>query len=279
MKTDARVCVLFFGLNRSLSLTGDSINRHILEPLKNLNVHVDVYTSFMDPGGAFVNPRSNEINVRAEYETVELLKPKASWLIEQAKFDQSFDAINFSSFRDSWNDHHQSTKNLFRQLYSIQYGFREVLKTGSDYDYFLFFRPDLKYLDKFKFQKYLAHLKASHQDGRVITPGWHSAKGLNDRFALCDRKGAEVYASRYDFASPYMATHDLIHAETFLLKRMKAERIRISMLCDERAVRVRASGQTDHRDLSLEKPMPTDFFGRIGWNLNHQFRMLRTNFR
>lgn len=279
MQSGASVCIVFFGLNRSLSLTFDSINRNILMPLRSLNVHADVYTSFMDPGSSFNNPRSKEINLNAEYDTVQLLTPKASWLIEQNKFDKSFDEIDFSSFRDSWGDNHQSTKNLFRQLYSIQHGFREVLGIGEKYDYYFFFRPDLKYLDKFKFEKYLAYLEAGHQEGRIITPGWTSAKGLNDRFALCDSKGAEAYASRYAFANQHMVAYGLIHSETFLLKRMKAKHIKFSMLCDERAVRVRANGEIDHKDLRLTKPLPTDFFGRAHSKLNHQFRMLRTHFR
>lgn len=279
MKAGANVCIIFFGLNRSLSLTFDSINRNILMPLERLNVHADVYASFMDPGGSFINPRSNEINLNAEYDTVNLLKPKASWLIDQNKFDESFETIDFSSFRDSWDDNHQSTKNLLRQLYSIHYGFREALRIDDGYDYYLFFRPDLKYVDEFKFEKYLSYLKAGRQDGRIITPGWKSAKGLNDRFAFCDRKGAEVYASRYAFAAQHMAKNGLIHSETFLLKRMKEEGIKVSMLCDERAVRIRANDQIDHRDVSLTKPLPTTFFARIGSTLNHQFRMFRTHFR
>ena len=63
--------ICFFGLNRSLSYTIDSINRNLLEPLVNLGIDISTFGSFIKVDNP--NPRSNEINASPQNNEAELI--------------------------------------------------------------------------------------------------------------------------------------------------------------------------------------------------------------
>lgn len=204
---------------------------------------------------------------------------KTNLIINQSEVDKIIGKINLDLYTDNWGDNHQSTRNLFRQLYSIKQGFEVALNSNSNYDYYFFFRPDLMYIDKFNFSKYLDCLKSSNGKGRIITPDWTTSGGLNDRYALCDRAAANVYAKRFDIAMSYLREKNEIHSEKLLLHILKLEKINYFRLSTERAARVRANHLIAPKDLGLCKVNADSLCSRIKLKVYHYLRSLKIAIR
>ena len=266
------VCIIFFGINRSLSKTFASIDECIFQPLRNISFDFDVYTSFMDPGGSFSNVRSNERNMVVEYESTQLLKPIIDILTDQREFDRFFNEIDLSQYDDAWKDNHNSTRNLFRQLYSIKLGYESAIAAGKKYDSYLFFRPDMMYLDVFNFCEHIEHLERIFEGGAIITPDWHLFGGLNDRYAMCNSVAAKVYSSRFDHAVDYLVANKRIHSETFLLNILEREGVDFSVKSHEKAMRVRADYLVDLADMRLDRNYDESIFRRA---IRKLFRRIR----
>ena len=266
------VCIIFFGMNRSLSKTFASIDECIFQPLRNISLDFDVYTSFMDPGESFSNLRSNERNMVVEYESAQLLKPTIEILTDQREFDKLFNEVDLSQYDDAWKDNHSSTRNLFRQLYSIKVGYESAINSGRKYDYYFFFRPDMRYLDAFNYCEYIVHLERILERGTIITPDWHLFGGLNDRYAMCNSVAAKVYSSRFDHAVEYLVANKRIHSETFLLDILKQESVDFSLKSHEKAMRVRADYLVDLADMRLDRNYDESIFRRA---IRKLFRRIR----
>ncbi len=75
----------------------------------------------------------------------------------------------------------------------------------------------------------------------LIVPGWQGWGGLNDRFAFCNRRAAEAYATRMRLFVEGCLAHGGMHAERFLQFVARREALRVAHT-GLRAVRMRANG-------------------------------------
>lgn len=238
-----KIALCFFGLNRSLSHTVASIEANVIAPLKEAGLEVDVVGALMRPRGTFSNARSQESDLVPEANFEDLLQPRRHEYIDQAAFDEHITpTILRLGLDDYYQDQHASTRNIVRELFSVKRSFS--LLEGTRPDAVIFLRPDLLYRDRLDIARYLPQLEGA---ARVMTPSWQKWGGLNDRFALCNYAGAEVYGRRYDafwHAAPLFRKN--LQAEALLLATLLLQGVAFDAYTSEMAVRVRADGR--HQD-------------------------------
>jgi len=210
-----RVAVCFFGLTRSLKHTINSINKNILNPLKNSNIDYDIILHTYDL--KYLKLKRSRENNKLDTNEWKLLKPIKSQIDNQDEFDKIYDYKYVKSFGDAWNTKYENTMNVIRQLNSLKQVWKLSETTNKKYDCYLFIRPDLKYTTKLDTNEIMMSLK-SNNENTIYTPSWHKGvNGLNDRIAMGNPKVMKIYANRLDDVNDYLkTTKKALHAESFL---------------------------------------------------------------
>lgn len=179
----------------------------------------------------------------------QLLEP--DHLLEIPSFNDELEELlgAVKPFGDAWQNDFYSTKNLIKQLATLDLATQHVLK--HHFNACLFLRPDLTYLDDFGplLNRGLRH--ANIERPTVFLPNWGAAGGKNDLFALCVGTSAiEAYGRRIRVAKLYCETLTRpLHAERLLAFSLRSAKITIKSV-GLRAVRTRADGQTASQDFS-----------------------------
>ena len=86
MKDLASINICFFGVNRSLSATIDSINKYIFGCLESCSVEYSVYGSFAKVD-SYTNARSNEFDAVPEINESELIGFNGFKYVDQSAID------------------------------------------------------------------------------------------------------------------------------------------------------------------------------------------------
>ena len=265
MSGPSELNICFFGLNRSLSLTIDSINRYIFDSLESLDIKFATFGSFVRVD-SFSNPRSDELNSIPQDNEAELINFNFLKCVDQGVIDDFIDWSSVFRYGDlyheidgspvSLNASSSSTKNIFRSLFSLKTAYSLIpdnrIKLPT-----IFIRPDLEILSEIDFNLYLSFLSRKplklaygDTDGVAVVPGWHSWGGLNDRFAICSPGNASSsYANRFDHLLHYLeiSRHPL-HSETFLYQLMHASRVDVYPIVSTLMTRIRAEGRPQQED-------------------------------
>ena len=232
-----RVAIVFFGLARALPRTIHSIERNIyaanvadgfsfctfasLNLLRNLN-----------------NPRAGELNVALDPADAYLLNADVYLLAPQDDAPIAAPLAAAQRQADAYEDNWCASRNLLHQLASLQRAWAACTQPQHGrFDYFLFVRPDLLYLDSFRLAK-LASVFAGA--GNIAVPAWQRHGGLNDRFAFADATAARHYAERLSLVGEYCALAPL-HAERLLAYALYQGQCKVCAL-PVRAQRIRAHG-------------------------------------
>lgn len=179
----------------------------------------------------------------------QLLEP--DHLLEIPSFNDELEELlgTVKPFGDAWQNDFYSTKNLIKQLATLELATQQVLK--HRFNACLFLRPDLTYLDEFGplLNRVIQYTNVGHPT--VFLPNWGAAGGKNDLFALCVGSPAiEAYGRRLKDAKLYCETLKRpLHAERLLAFSLRSAKITIKSV-GLRAVRTRADGQTAPQDFS-----------------------------
>lgn len=253
-------CIIgFFGITRSLRHTIGSIQGGFYEPLDRDGI-VRLTAGHFNLPAMINNPRSGEFNLLADRSEADLLDLDLRRLEPQA--DENivpyFTIANL--FPDHFGDEYKSLFNLCQQLYSLSQLWSLInVIAPSDNDYFLFLRPDLFYCDRFDPVIDLAPLVEDRAD--LIVPTWQGWGGLNDRFAFCTRRGAEIYATRIRSMIEVCVELGGVHSESLLaiVARNHGLRVRHTAI---RAVRIRANGMIAGNDLEMLPHCPPELVAR-----------------
>ena len=249
--------ICFYGLNRSLSRTINSINKHLFEALKSNNVQYTIFGAFANIDN-FSNTRSNEFNANAESNAELLIDFESCTYIDQETTDRRIPWERVFQFGDLYNeinsdaDFHlknSTTKNIFRSLFLLKSSYA-LVPSKLSHRPTIFLRPDLEILNKLDIPLYLSLLQKKpldrsfgNTDGVALFPSWHSWDGLNDRFAICTSGNASyTYANRFDFLLPYIEfSRHPIHPETFLFHVMRVSHVESLPVINTLMSRVRAN--------------------------------------
>ena len=247
-----RVGVVYFGMLRSAPLCIESIREQIIKPNTRSGVSFTSIAS-LNLVEKIDNPRSGEADVSVD--------PSMSFLLEADHYllspqrdhaiAREFDIVR--SQKDPFENEYRSICNSLHQLNTLKRGWNTLKRlTEKTFDYYLFLRPDLLYLDKLDIPDLVGRMP--HQNA-LLVPAWHSWGGLNDRFALAAPIAAEHYALRMDRLQDFIRFYPM-HPETLNAWALAKAGCFLGEL-PVRAKRVRASAGVVNEDFSQTcSPMP-----------------------
>lgn len=237
-----KVALCLYGINRSLSITAESILKNVVTPWSRA-YEAHLYGAFLEPHEGIRNVRSGEMGVRTETSSFALLPFEKVSVTPQEALDQ---AVPFQTVlplvQDHYQDQHQSSRNIFRSLYTLQQSYRLAVQSELSFDVIAFIRPDLFYVDTWDVDRITADLEASGPQG-VITPSWQQWGGLNDRIAVCSATSAAIFQRRFECILDFVAqSNEALHSESMLLWFCIQNGLRYDHFMRERGIRVRANG-------------------------------------
>lgn len=243
-----RCLIGFFGLARSLRHTAGSIHAGFYEPLRRAGIPVLTAGHFNLPE-AITNPRSGEVAVVPDRAESALLNLDLCWIEPQSDFSIDTELQIAGAFPDQFGDGYTSLANLCHQLHSLERLWKMLqLFDVTEDDVILLLRPDLFYVDRLDPAVDLAPILEGRAD--LIVPRWQSWGGLNDRFAFCTARAAEIYATRRRAFVEGCIALDGMHSESFLHFVARQASLRVA-LTGLRAIRVRANGGIAGNDAAL----------------------------
>ena len=255
LATIPRIAICFFGIDRSLRHTIQSIRTNIYAPAKELG-EVRVYAHLFNQV-IIDNPRSQEFGLTIApawhlLEADHIVIDEPDSFIDSATFSEVF------SWGDYYLDEGKSLRNLFHQLYSLDKVYAQA--AGWCPSCTLFVRPDLEYHDSLGgvMKRALASVKPA-----IFTPRWQQWDGgLNDRFAICsDKKSAEYYSTRYARIPKYGDRLPRgLHSELFLWEDLRLSPFIVKTI-DARATRVRSNGRREIEDFTHRQKKFNAFLG------------------
>ena len=251
MKRRPAIAVALFGLPRCSAVTVPSIERQILAPLRRCGDVRVYYHLFLQE--RIDNPRSNEAGPLdpSNYDFVRAY---------EGRFEQPPDVGRSADYHvarqrgDRYGDDGASIRNLLLQLHSLA-AVASLARQDSP-DVVVFARPDLLYHDPI--EPHVVRHAIRH--ARVCAlPGWQWYYGCNDRFAICGREAAEVYANRRTLLAEFCGRHDRpLESEELLMDTLLRERLSVVAL-PLRASRVRLGGMIHREQFTgrcLRRPRP-----------------------
>lgn len=238
-----RVALCFYGLNRSLRYTINSIHRHIFGPLFDGCVQWDVFahtyseTTITSPhAGEFQSP------IGGSKEMTELLRPHRFTVTHQMDTDEELDIRVYTGRGFAYVNVTQ--RNLLRQLKSLQLVTALWTPHATMYRSVAYVRPDLLFTTPLDV---IAMIGA--REGELYAPYWHRHLGENDRFVFGAPSAAAIWGNRLVEAAVYAKRHRLI-SEPFLAWVLAKHNLRVrytSMI----AMRVRSGGEIYGLDACL----------------------------
>lgn len=253
--------VAFFGINRSLQHTADSIRRHLLNPLILYGYQVDLYYHTYNLT-SLQNARSNEIGVQIDPNGFRQLGEFTAFEIScQERFLQAFDLQSWIVNNiDPWNDGFSSLKNLACQLNSIERCCNMIEESWEAYEFVIFARPDMVYFNSLDIKR--VHELIEEQNIWIL-PSFENFPGRwNDRFIIARPASVGSWCHRVRFGHLFAsALKKSVHAES--LVKFVADLFGVKMRSvDLRMARVRATGRID---------ATFDQYWLAQWNLSSWF--------
>lgn len=244
-----KVALCFWGICRSTHLTIESIQTHIFDALKQQNIEYDIFCHTYRIDHEYTNLRADEIKCMLHNDNWTLLNPTKGFVENQDEVDQRLQLPSYRKKGDPWGGDtncipYATLDNHIRALWSLHQVCLLVEKTKNVYDYVVFLRPDVAYLQPLK-EDYFH--KATNTT--IVIPDFHHFYGSNDRFAICTPFVASIYGHRFLHAHTYSLKKQL-HAEAFLTDTLKVAGIQIHPI-PFRFRRVRANGRIAEGDKSL----------------------------
>ena len=232
-----KMCIMFFGLLRNLKVSLPTIRKNIFIELEKQGIEYDIYIHTYKIN--ILNcPRTGEYNIKYDNNQISLFKhPSTKFILDdQDEIDKKLRFPEILAKTNPWPEDPSKTtmKNLIRQYYSLKSVFEMVKNENKEYDGYLFLRPDMLYLDPIIINQ---SMNLPIDKYNFYSAPWDIYGGVNDRFCLTSRYGAEIYASRLD----EVYDEDNIHSETFLKKHLLKYNMKLFPL-KLHAYRVRANG-------------------------------------
>ena len=207
-----QIAMVMFGVPKKFNLVWHSYYRRIVDFNHR---HIDVYMHFYTDVETINTPRNGEINtpvstfnevLREFNRTNTTVKFITS---SQTRFDKTLDDWIYQ-VKDVYKNNYTSIKNVFRQANSLALAFGEINQTL--YDTYIFLRSDT-YLMNF--------VDLSTSPRGIITPGWQTYNGVNDRIAIARPEEAKIYAARGFGYKKYMENGSNLNTEQLLQKWMR----------------------------------------------------------
>ena len=235
-----KFCICFFGvIGRSLKYTFQSIQLNILEVLKENNIDYDIYihNNYIEN---LTCPRAEESNCKINNLIYKQLNPIKFSETKQMDFDKSYNWQQIFKNGDGHRDGFNSIMNAIRELYSVKQVTQLWESNDENYDFFIYLRPDLLYINKLDIELILQNL---HIKNVLFTPNWDKFYGLNDRIYFGNKDTILKIAKRIDFIPELISQTNIVynaeHYMKLVVKKFNISTIDIML----KGLRVRADGR------------------------------------
>ena len=239
-----KIALCFWGICRSTDKTIDSIKTNIHNVLKENDIEYDTYVHTYHISNLYSNERAGEPIQDINNDLYVLLEPNFIEIDDQEAVDKTLDLQSYKTHKDPWHSNYNVFDNHIRALYSL-YKVTQLYKE-KPYDYIIYLRPDVLYLNPISptwFPK----------DNSISVPDFHDDCDkcpINDRFAICTKPTALIYGLRFKKALEYSKKYKL-HSERFLLYILENSKTKINRV-PFRFRRVRTTGLI--YDLEIQTP-------------------------
>ena len=250
MSRQIHVHVHIVGLNRSLSVTGGSIRKHVIEPLERAPaLRLTASLVLIRPGKEVVNPRTGESGLVEEKISAPLDSLPRSFLdqsVLEARTEGDWSRL--ISRGDVFSDGGNSIRFSLVYLSALKESRKMI--PGSP-DVIIVLRPDIEIRGRLWIVVRTFRLAIAARFGlvSVLVPAWGNYGGVNDRFAILQGHVAETYITRLNRIRQWHGTARKFDPESFLKFSLRAYRVKQSIYTP--MVRIRIGGRTEPRDLSF----------------------------
>ena len=240
-----KVALAFWGITRSLKYTIESIKTMILDSLKEANIDYDIYMHTYSMS-SYKNIRTREIANAIDNDEYKLLNPTHIVIEDQDAVKARLNLLQYRTHRDPWNSQYNSVDNFLLAMYSKS-ELTKMIKT--EYDYIIFLRPDVRYIDKFD-----PNWCTLATDNSIVIPNFHTNHTplikINDRFAITTMKTYKMYGDIFDQLLPISRVRTL-HSEEIIGKNLYDNKCK-TIVAPFRFQRVRVDGSTERRDIVIK---------------------------
>lgn len=204
------IALAFWGLTRSLTYTYPTIQKHILNVLKKHNI---AYTTFMHTyylSTPYSNPRNNEHNIHLDNDEYKILNADYIHREDQNDVRNSLNLETYRTHPDPWNTQYNTLDNFVIAMYSKQKVAQLIKNSGKSFDYVIFLRPDVQYVNDLNLEWF--QLTSNTQ---ICVPEFHCYTfKFNDRFAISTQENAYHIGDAFYSMLEYSKQLPL-HSETF----------------------------------------------------------------
>ena len=177
-----RAAIILFGVPKKFDLVWHAYYKKVIA----LNQRpMDIYMHFYTDIKTVSTPRNGEYNASVTQldevlETFYRTGTNVTFIkSSQEEFDESLSWMYQT--KDLYNNGYISVKNVFRQANSLRLAYDSI--NAGKYDTFLFLRSDTFLCDQ---------IDLSVPARGIVTPGWHTASGVNDKIAVADAREAKI---------------------------------------------------------------------------------------
>ena len=244
-----KIGLAFFGITRSLKYTIKYIKLNILDILIRNNIEFDIFIHTYKLN-TYKNIRTNEFINNIDNEEYKLLNAKYVQIDDQDEIKEKINLPLYRTNADPWETNYNSVDNFILAQYSKSQLVNMIEKTNIDYDYIIFLRPDVLYINKFDINFF-----KKTTDNSICIPNFHLYNfknddiKFNDRFCITNMKTYKLYGDIYKYLLDISKIEEL-HSETILCKLMINYNLNIIYL-DFLFLRVRFNGIITEEDIIL----------------------------
>ncbi len=257
-----KVALCFWGVVRNFHLTHESIKQNIYNVLSNNGYDFDVYMHLNKIDQIQGYRASGENNIPVDFSQYKLLAPDYFSFDDQNLLCEQIDMTKYKIKRDPWRNQYKSVELFVLSMYSKHKVTQMLQKTSIVYDYVIFLRPDVLYVDPLPVQVF-----DTVNDSNCCLPSfgtWTKHKHMckvNDRFSISVMKIAELIGSSYTTLHEYCENYEC-HSESFLSYNLHNNNVSVLPIPNFKFIRVRADGKIpihDLKQLRSEKLMALGF--------------------
>lgn len=236
-----KIALCFFGITRSLKFTKKSIQEKIFNVFTKNNIEYDIFlhTYILDN---YENIRAQEKCNNMDNEEYKLLNPTYFQLDNQDEIKSKINIENYRTHPDPWNTNYNSVDNFILAQYSKFQIVKMIQKTNNVYDYVIYLRPDVLYIDDFDINFF--NLVT---DKSIAIPNFHLHPKMmfNDRFAICNKNDYLNYGNIFENLL-ILSRQTFLHSETILAKYLLSFDIKYKYI-NFKFARVRCDGRVHDR--------------------------------
>jgi len=253
-----KVALCFWGLTRSLKYTHTSIQTNILDALKDAGIDYEIFMHTYKFESPYQNPRAGETNLSLDFEEYKLLQPDHIMVEDQDEIKKKINIYKYRSKPDPYDTDYICIDNIICALYSKMQLGNMVQQSGKTFDYVVYLRPDVRFLNKFDVQ-YLSWAT----NNTICIPNFALFPKFNDRFCITNNATYKIVGNMFHQLLEY-SKHNVIHSEPFqhyTLTVFHQFYIRYIPVHFNR-VRVNGKEEVDYREIkNKQKPMYMLFQG------------------